>query len=328
MQIDEFTDEDETTVAEAVAVNIAVDAHDSPWAHPMTVATLTGMIRHGWDGEPPRCLAARTDGGVVGYADLWTGEWDNTDLAWFGLAVHPDHRRRGIGSALMARLLELTRESGRSKVGIDSWDSEAGVGFATAQGFERKSQAINRRQFLAEVDRDLVTRMYDEAQAAATSYELVRVVGRTPDDLLDHVAVMTAAINDAPTDDLDIEDEVFPPERVRNYENATLARGHRMYRLMARHRETGELAGQTIVAVETERPTIGHQHDTSVTRGHRGNRLGLLLKAGMLRWLEEAEPQLTTVDTWNAESNDHMIAVNEQLGYRVLGRGLQFQRAL
>ncbi|MGI8900086.1 MAG: GNAT family N-acetyltransferase [Nocardioides sp.] len=328
MHIEEFTVDDAATIAEAVAVNNAVDAHDAPWTHPMTVTTLTGMIRHGWDGETPRCLAARVDGGVVGYADFWVGEWDNTELAWFGLAVHPDHRRRGIGSALMARLLELTRESGRSKVGIDSWDSEAGIGFASAHGLERKSQAISRRQLLAEVDRDVVERMYDEAQAAATAYELLRVVGRTPDDLLDRVAVMTAAINDAPTDDLDIEDEVFPPERVRNYEDATLARGHRMYRLMAQHRETGELAGQTIVAVEAERPTIGHQHDTSVTRGHRGNRLGLLLKSGMLRWLEEVEPQLETIDTWNAESNDHMIAVNEQLGYRVMGRGLQFQRSL
>ena len=48
----------------------------------------------------------------------------------------------------------------------------------------------------------------------------------------------------------------------------------------------------------------------------------------MLQWLAEAEPRLETVDTWNTESNDHMIAVNQQLGYRVLGRGLQFQRTL
>jgi hypothetical protein len=82
------------------------------------------------------------------------------------------------------------------------------------------------------------------------------------------------------------------------------------------------------VAVEEQRPTIGHQHDTSVVREHRGHRLGLLLKAGMLLWLADAEPQLETVDTWNAESNDHMISVNEALGYRILGRGLQFQRRL
>jgi hypothetical protein len=46
----------------------------------------------------------------------------------------------------------------------------------------------------------------------------------------------------------------------------------------------------------------------------------------MMRWLREAEPALQTVYTYNAQSNDHMIAVNERLGYRVMDRSLQFQR--
>ena len=41
---------------------------------------------------------------------------------------------------------------------------------------------------------------------------------------------MSAAINDAPTDDLDIEDEVFTPQRIRDYEHAQAARGYRLYR--------------------------------------------------------------------------------------------------
>ncbi|MGH3510363.1 MAG: GNAT family N-acetyltransferase, partial [Nocardioidaceae bacterium] len=158
--------------------------------------------------------------------------------------------------------------------------------------------------------------------------ELVRIAGRTPDDLIDDLSVLSAAINDAPTDDLEIEDEVFPPERVRAYEDAHLARGFRIYRLLARHIESGALAGHSVVAVDGERPQIAHQHDTSVVREHRGHRLGLLLKAGMVLWLADLEPQIATVDTWNAESNDHMIAVNELLGYRPLGRGVQFQRTL
>ena len=48
----------------------------------------------------------------------------------------------------------------------------------------------------------------------------------------------------------------------------------------------------------------------------------------MMRWLAETEPQLETIDTWNAESNDHMIGVNELLGYRVMGRELAYQKSL
>ena len=328
MDIEEFTADDTEVVEAVVAVNNAFQQADAPWSHPSTVTTVSGMMRHGWDGETPRCLVARRGGSVVGHAAFWIGEWDNTDLAWFDIVVHPQARRSGVGSALVDVLRDLTRQTGRTKVGADGWDSEATYAFAGAHGFEKKSQAINRRQFLADVDRAFVEKLYADAVEHAADYDLLRIAGRTPDDLMDKVAVMTAAINDAPLDDLDIEDEVFPPQRVRDYENATLARGQRLYRLVAQHRGTGELAGHTVVAVEEERPGIGHQHDTSVVRDHRGHRLGLLLKSGMLQWLAEAEPQLETVDTWNTESNDHMIAVNEQLGYRVLGRGVQFQRTL
>jgi hypothetical protein len=46
----------------------------------------------------------------------------------------------------------------------------------------------------------------------------------------------------------------------------------------------------------------------------------------MVRWLAEEEPQLRTLDTWNAASNTHMIRVNEVLGYEVLALGINWQR--
>lgn len=328
MEIVEFGPDDGDVIDEVVELDNAVLSVDSPWVHPSTRTTVRGLLRYGWDGEPPRCFVARESGSAVGLAEIWASDWDNTDLAWFDLLVHPEHRRRGLGGALMGCLLDRSRDVGRTKVGIDAWDAEPPRRFAASWGFELGSQAINRRQVLATSDRTDVQRMYAGALEAASDYELLRLPGRTPPELLVPVAVMTAAINDAPTDDLDIEDELFPPERIRAYEDACLGRGLRLYRLVARHLGSGALAGQTVVAVDAERPAIADQHDTSVVRAHRGHRLGMLLKAGMLGWLAEDEPQVETVDTWNAESNDHMIRVNDELGYRVLGRGLQFQRKM
>jgi GNAT superfamily N-acetyltransferase len=329
LQITEITHEDPRVVAEWVELVNAVGAADAPWEHTATVAGATGMLERGWDGEPPRAFVSQdADGSFTGALELWTSEWDNTDLAWLWLAVHPDHRRQGIGSALMRHAFDVARELGRSKLGIEGWESDATAGFAHAHGFTWASQAINRRQHLSELDLAHVQELYNEAATHAAGYELMRLYGRTPDNLMDAMSVMVAAINDAPLDDLDIEDEVFPPERIRAYEDTQLANGHRLYRLVARHQESGDLAGHTVVAVEAERPTIGHQHDTSVLEDHRGHRLGLLLKAGMVLWLAEEEPRLATVDTWNAESNDFMISVNEMLGYRPMGRGMQYQRKL
>lgn len=316
---------DSDLVAPVAGLLTAAAAVDAPWVHPVTESQLRGRMRYGWDLEPGAHHVVLDAGVPVALGVLHASEWDNRDLAWLELTVHPDHRGRGVGGRAWTHLEELASARARPKRGCDSWEGSPGVAFAVARGFTEASRAINRRQHLAQVDPTEVRRLYDEAAAAATAYELVRIIGPTPEDLLPGVAQVAAAINDAPLDELDLEDEVFPPQRIRDYESATESRGERLYRLLVRHRETGELAGHTVVVVEAERPAIGHQHDTSVVRAHRGHRLGLLLKAGMNLWLADEEPALETIDTWNAESNDHMIAVNEQLGYRWMGRAIQLQ---
>ena len=54
-----------------------------------------------------------------------------------------------------------------------------------------------------------------------------------------------------------------------------------------------------------------------MARPHRGHRLGLR-KAAMLDWLASAEPQLEQIETGNADANEHMIAINEELGFTIL----------
>ncbi len=328
MDFSDLRPDDLAMVASAVELENAAHAVDAPWQHDTTVTTMLGRLRFGWDLEPGHRVVGVVDGRVVAIGPVEVSEWDNLDLAWLGVTVHPDARRQGLGRQTLERVVAMATERGRTKLGSDAWDGTPGVAFAESHGFEKKSQAVNRRQHLAEVSFDRIEKLFEEARVAASAYELVRVFGRTPDDLMPAVAEMSASINDAPLDDLDIEDENFAPERIRNYETAQLSRGQRLYRLLARHRETGALGGHTVVAVEEERPTLGDQHDTSVVRDHRGHRLGLFLKTGMNLWLREAEPQLETIDTWNAESNERMIAVNEELGYRAMGRELQFQRTV
>jgi len=306
----------------------AVRDHEQPWSHPFVAELVAGSMRYGWDGEPTDYFLATVDGTVVATAQYETATYDNFHVAWFGIDVHPAHRRQGHGSAVLAFLEDRARTDGKTSVGIDGWDLPAARAFAAAHGYDLKQVSVNRRQHLAKVDRDALDRLYDEATEAASDYELVRQTGATPAAELSAIAELTASINDAPIGDLDIEDDEFPPERIVAYEAAQAGQAHLLHRVVARHRESGELAGHTVVAVESARPSIGHQHDTAVARAHRGHRLGVLLKADMVRWLAEVQPQLETVDTWNAESNGHMIAVNEILGYEVLARGLAFQRPL
>ncbi len=290
---------------------------DAPWQHAETEGTVTRELRHAWDGEPGRWFLVGDDAeDPDGYLAVHTSGYDNLDLAWLWLGIRPERRRVGRGRAALDLAVDVCRSIDRPLVGMDGWESAATRGFAAAAGFEHKSQSILRRLFPRRLEPSLLDALVTEATPYAVDYELLRFTGAVPEALLEPIAVLTESINDAPLDDLELEDERFPADRIRAYEEAQAAGGWLLRRLVARHRETGELAGHTVTAVDGERPTIGDQHDTAVARDHRGHRLGLLLKAEMLRWLAEEEPRLETIDTWNAESNGPMVAVNERLGHR------------
>jgi GNAT superfamily N-acetyltransferase len=320
---------DRRDVAGALGVIEAARAVDSPHQLATISTNYTYLLRHGWDGEPPVVAVHRGAGGRVdAVLYVWLPKRDNTHAAVVNVVVDPIARRAGLGHQLFEAGIRMARDEGRRTVIAQTSDKPWGNAFLTAMGFERVAEEVLRRQDPATVDWAHLDKLYAEAEDRAESYELVHIAGRTPADMLDAVATMTSAINDAPTEGLDIEDEVFTPERVRAFEDASIARGRRIYRLIARHRDTGDLAGHTMVGVDVERPWFGFQFDTSVVRSHRGHRLGLLLKIGMLKWLATEEPQIRVLDTDNAASNSFMIGINDLIGYRVIGSMYEYQRKL
>jgi hypothetical protein len=320
---------DEQTVAGAVAVAEAARAAERPHQPVQTVSMFLGRFRHGWDGEPPDVAVACDEAGqVVGVVELSLPRRDNTHLAVVVPTAAPAAQSPKIEQELIDAASDRARAGGRKVVLAITPDRPVYAEMASAMGFERAYLEIERQQDLQATDWSLLDAEYADAKRKAAGYELVRINSPIPEELLKAVAEMTAAINDAPTEGLDIEDEVFTPERIRAFEAAVVGRNRRLYRLVARHRDSGELAGQTIVGVESEQPWRAYQYDTSVLAAHRGHRLGLLLKIGMLRWLREAERQVWLIDTDNAASNDHMIRVNELLGYRVVDKAICWQNNL
>jgi GNAT superfamily N-acetyltransferase len=320
---------DERDVDGAVAMMVAAQAADQPSEAPWTRTGLLADVRHGWDGDPT-IVGVRRDKRcrVVGVLEIGFSRWDNTHLGFVGLTVDPEARGQGLGRQLLAAGVDRVRAEGKTLVLTESYHTPAALALCAGLGFERAQTAVKRRQELVALDWTALDRDHALAVAAAGDYELLHIEGPAPDDLIDAVVTMTAAINDAPIDALEVDDEVFSRERVRAFERGQQERNRRIYRVIARDRTSGELAGHTMVSIEQDHPGFGGQFDTSVVRAHRGHRLGLLLKIDMLRWLGDAEPQLRVLDTWNAASNAHMISVNEQLGYHVVTEGLYWQKHL
>ena len=212
----------------------------------------------------------------------------------------------------------MAEDAGRSILWVEAVEEDAGARkFCERFGFGYASHDARRRQVLAEVEQDAVQQLWTEAVTAAADYGLERLLPPVPEQILQDMIEVTAAINDAPMGELTYEDEVFDLERMRDIEVARQGREDQSYRVIARHRETGEIGGHTNVVISPHRREVGFQADTAVAREHRGHRLGLLVKIDMMRWLAEAEPQLQVVETWNNADNRFMIRVNEALGYRL-----------
>jgi GNAT superfamily N-acetyltransferase len=320
---------DDSTVEAVVRLHNNALCHDAPHQPPLTKNGYLRKLRYGWDGDPPQALwTAYQDGALAGYAELWLPKWDNRHVAGVEAITAPEHRGHGIGAALLETLLAAARQEGRTLALSDCWAGTAGEAFLTARGFTVGSTEEERRLDLRELDGRRIDALYDQAAAHAGEYELVSVVGAAPSSMIDGLVELFSAINDAPLEDLQVDDEVFSAERVRAFDQAQSALGRRMYRLLARHTATGAWAGHTILMVDEDQPEWALQADTSVVQAHRGNRLGMLLKTAMLRWLRTVEPQVERIDTWNTASNRHMIAVNDELGCVVVGRASACQRRL
>jgi hypothetical protein len=86
---------------------------------------------------------------------------------------------------------------------------------------------------------------------------------------------------------------------------------------VARHVASGDLAAYTHLVLAPGMPEWAAQEDTVVLPSHRGHRLGLLVKLEMMDVLARQAPQVRRVITGNAGQNEHMIGINEQLGYTI-----------
>ena len=316
------------TAGELAAVRNRVDALDAPHVPEETGQILRLRLQHSWDGEgTERVLMARDERGrLLGFAALDMPTYDNRTLIWFDLLVEPQARRQGVGSALLEEVGKVAAEVGRGLLMSGAWYGSAGTTFLKRHGFVQASVAAQRRLYPQQLPREGDAALLEQARAASRGYELLRVSGPLPEQMHAQMLSTVDAINDAPLDDLELEDDNFTVERLRGYDAAQLAQQHRLYRMVALSRDDGKPAGHTVVAVDGLRPHHGEQHDTTVRREHRGHRLGLRLKLELLEWLREVEPQLLRIDTWNQESNGPMIAVNDLIGCTVVGREAEFQR--
>jgi GNAT superfamily N-acetyltransferase len=263
-----------------------------------------------------RYAVARMGEETVGYGFVELERDDNPHLAWANLGVLPEHQRQGIGTQLLDHLTAIAEDDGRTSLGVTTDEGSAGERLLAGLGLTCRQTAHQNRLRMAEVDRDLLRSWVDRAPERAAGYELRVWDGPTPDDLVEAFAACTEVMNTAPLGDLEINDERMTPERLRIMETARAGAGVPWWTICAVHVETGALVGFSQLYFSGWRRATAKQGDTGVDPAHRNRGLGRWIKAAMLLRLLVERPEVSAVDTWNAGSNEPMLAINHALGFR------------
>ncbi|VTR75652.1 GNAT family N-acetyltransferase [Cellulomonas hominis] len=288
---------------------------------------------------------------VLGYAALNLPRQDNTHTAYVQVDVRPEHRGRGVGSALHDLALATAREHGRTTVTAatdQASEPEAGPGTVvpgTGTGRVRATDPgvaflLHRGWQLEQVERRsmldvpvppiaLATHADAAARAAGPDYRVVTWERRCPDEWVDHFAhLQTRMSTDVPLGGLDLREDAWDAARVRAAEEQYAARGMTYRVAAAVHEPTGALVAYTALVSRPDTDAYVYQDDTLVLREHRGHRLGMLVKTANLARLAQVQPGARRVGTWNAEENAHMLAINVALGFRPAGGSGEWQRRL
>jgi GNAT superfamily N-acetyltransferase len=298
---------------------------DDPKRPAMTEHVFGTWLALGWTEDHPQSWLARDAAGQVrGWYSLTLPERENTTVAYvFGL-VAPDGRRQGTGTGLVRHAAEQAHQQGRRLLATEARQGSAGEAFCRAIGGRPGISEAARVLRLDAIPAGRLAQLRAAAAAEAAGYSLISWEGKIPERFLGQMARLAQAMNDAPRD-AGYDGQRWDVARMREDMDRVAAQGLRYYTVAARWDRTGELAGMTQLGVDPLRPDCGFQEMTVVAQRHRGHRLGLLVKVAMLELLARHEPLLERIFTGNADSNRHMVAINEALGFSVLDRWWPFQ---
>ncbi|MFC7486399.1 GNAT family N-acetyltransferase [Knoellia sp. CPCC 206453] len=278
-----------------------------------------------WDRRYLAAVDSDDQDRVVAGAELTLPLRDNPELALIDVVVHPEHRRHGLGTALLDHITQQARDAGRTSLALETAyprdGADPGEVFACLHGFDLAQ--TNHRN-----DLDVTAYSFQKPSETA-GYAIETSTDDTLDEWLEDRANLQRRMStDAPTGDLDFGEEDWDADRIRGQRDATRSSNRRAVESVARHVATGRLVAFTQLQIPTAEPELAYQQDTLVLREHRGHGLGAALKAANMLALRTEFPQTRTVRTWNAVENGPMIAVNEALGYRTTAIQREWQKRL
>lgn len=278
--------------------------------------------------------AVRVDGETVGRAVIDIPHEAGSRVAIASIEIHPRVWGRGIGTAILPHIEAVARDHQRTV--IQNWTEQQasdGVRLAARTGFgsvpdDHVARFLQRHGFSLEQvyrvsrldmspeNRERARGLLDEARELSAEYRVLQWMVPTPAEHLAGYAWLKSRMStDAPSADLEADEEVWDSDRVVDGEARIQEMGQTVQVTVAQHIASGELTAFTELGIGPDPTATTHQHDTLVLTEHRGHRLGQLVKcAALLSW-SDLMPASPEVITYNAEENRPMLSINEAMGF-------------
>ena len=246
-------------------------------------------VKRRLERQPERLYLLAEEGGeIVGVG--FAGPSQSPERTALAVRVLPPHRRRGIGSALLERLLEHADGLEPTSVsGEVSEDDSASVEWARNRGFEEYGRQVELSRPLSGGERP---------PSPPAGIELAELEER---HLEDAYAVWVEGFPDMP---------VTPRVPAPSYEEWLEEEVSGPVTFLAL--EDGTVVGAAALLERSE--GLAEHGLTAVLRSHRGRGVATALKQALIRWA--AASGYHELTTWTQDGNAAMQAVNLKLGYR------------
>jgi mycothiol synthase len=268
---------------------------------------------------------AEESGTPVGIGYCWSNAAGDARVMECDVMIRQDRRREGIGTRLLTEICATTAKEGRSLL---TWATAATVpaGEAFSRSLEARPARVNRTSevSLANIDWSMIEEWVKAPRARERGYYLEMIQGAFPPELRADAALLHHILQTAPRDDLEVGDVLIDAEDVAEFDAALLKSGQTRWTLLVRD-VSGACVGGTEVTFEPWEPDLVHQQSTAIDPAHRGLGLAKWAKGAMLQRIRVDHPESQLIRTGNAFSNAPMLAINDALGFKVIGTKTEWQ---
>ncbi|HLL80225.1 MAG TPA: GNAT family N-acetyltransferase [Ktedonobacteraceae bacterium] len=285
---------------------------------PTSVDDLLNWARNAYalqqDRVYTRIVCFNEDGVMVGFAHVIRWSWMPPGQLWARVVVDPVHQRRGAGTYLYERAIEIARSQNSTRIMSDvKEDCPACLRFAEQRGFRVEHHTFESRLDLATFDEARFAGVIEAVEASGIRFFTLAELGDTEEARRHLYEINMRFSQDNP--------------------------GRAGHSTMTYEEFTGRVFNSRwfrsdgqIIAADTTDPNDGdkwvglaavgyypksnsmHNAFTGVDRAYRGRHIALALKLQAIRVARAYHA--TSIRTDNDSENAPMLAINRKLGYQ------------